>query len=165
MFLTKPELLQKHVDAEMRGDLSTTMATMTENPHLLNIANGMGGVGFEGVRDFYKNHLVGKFFPPDVEFIPISRTVDEHQLVEEQVLKFTHTMMMEWMLPGIAPTGKTVEIPLVVIVKFEGDQIAHEHIYWDQASVLVQIGVLERAKLPVCGGEVAQKLLATLNTR
>jgi len=63
------------------------------------------------------------------------------------------------MLPGVAPTGKRVEIPLVAIVKFRGDKLYHEHIYWDQASVLVQIGLLDAAGLPVAGVETARKLL------
>lgn len=154
------DVFQKHVDAELAGDIETTMATMTANPHLHNVANMMGGVGREGVRRFYTNHLVGKFFPPDVEMIRVSLTVGEDQIVEELVIKFTHTTMVEWMLPNIAPTGKKLEVALVVIVKFEGDKIAHEHIYWDQATVLVQLGLLNPDGLPVCGAESAQKILS-----
>jgi len=155
----KVEILERHVDAEMQGDLDTTMATMTDNPHLHNIAVNMGGVGFEGVKTFYKNHLVGKFFPPDVKFVTISRTEGVDQLVEEQVIQFTHTTMMDWMLPNIPPTGKYVEVALVVIVKFEGGKIAHEHVYWDQASVLVQIGLLDPKNLPVTDASAVQKLI------
>lgn len=153
------DLFQKHVGAEMAGDLETTMSTMTENPHLHNIPVKMGGVGRDGVHNFYKNHLIGKFFPPDVETINISRTIGSDQLVEELVVKFTHTMTIDWMLPGIKPTNKKVEMNIVVIVKFEDDKIAHEHIYWDQASVLVQIGLLKPDGLPVCGAEGARKIL------
>lgn len=153
------DLFQKHVDAELAGDIETTMATMTENPHLHNVANMMGGVGKEGVRRFYTNYLVGKFFPPDVEMIRVSLTVGDDQIVEELVIKFTHTKPVEWMLPNIAPTGKKLEVALVVIVKVDGDKIAHEHIYWDQATVLVQLGLLDPKGLPVCGAESAQKIL------
>jgi len=66
---------------------------------------------------------------------------------------------MDWMLPGIAPTGRKVEVPTVAIVKFEDDRLAYEHIYWDQASVLVQIGLLDPAILPITGAEQAHKLL------
>lgn len=152
------DVFQKHVDAELAGDIETTMATMTANPHLHNVANMMGGVGREGVRRFYTNHLVEKFFPPDVEMIRVSLTVGDDQIVEELVIKFTHTTMVEWMLPNIAPTGKKLEVALVVIVKFDGDKIAHEHIYWDQATVLVQLGLLDPKGLPVCGAESAQKI-------
>ena len=90
---------------------------------------------------------------------PVSRTIGEDQLVDEMVFKFTHSIRMDWMLPGVAPTGKRVEIPLVAIVRFREGKLAHEHIYWDQASVLVQIGLIEADKLPVAGVESARKVL------
>jgi len=153
------EVFQRHVRAELDGDLETTMATMTDDPHLTNVPVPMGGVGKQGVRDFYRNHLVGKFFPPDVEMISISQTVGENQIVDELVIRFTHTMEIEWMLPGVSPTGRKVEVAFAVIVKFDGGKIAHEHIYWDQASVLVQLGLLDPAGLPVSGAESARKVL------
>lgn len=153
------DLFQKHVKAELDGDIETTMATMTDEPHLNHVPPMTGGVGREGVRNFYTNHLVGKFFPPDVEMLEVSRTIGEDQIVDELVIRFTHTMVIDWMLPGVAPTGKKVEIALAVIVKFDGGKIAHEHIYWDQASVLVQIGLLNPAGLPVSGAESARKVL------
>ena len=153
-------VFKKHDDAELNGDLETTMETMTDHPHLLNLPNLMGGVGREGVRSFYKNHLVGKFFPPDVEMIPVSQTIGTDQIVDELVIKFTHTQVVEWMLPNIAPTGKKVEVGVVVVVKVKEGKIAHEHIYWDQASVLVQLGLLNPKNLPVCGPEGARKVLS-----
>ena len=153
------ECFQQHVAAELRGDLETTMATMAEHPHLTNVPLTTGGVGKEGVREFYANHLVGKFFPPDVEMITVSRTIGDDQIVDEGVVRFTHTSVIDWMLPGVAPTGKRVEMAVAVVVKFEGDKIAHEHIYWDQAGVLVQIGLLDPAGLPVSGAEGARKVL------
>ena len=80
--------------------------------------------------------------PPDTALIPVSRTVGENQLVDEMIFSFTHTEEMPWMLPGVPPTKRPVKIPLVVIVKFRDGKLAHEHIYWDQASVLKQIGLL-----------------------
>jgi carboxymethylenebutenolidase len=97
--------------------------------------------------------------PPDTEMFPISRTIGTDQLVDEMVFKFTHTIRMDWMLPGIEPTGKRVEVPLVAIVRFREGKLAHEHIYWDQASVLVQLGLLSDKKLPVVGIETAKKAL------
>src|SRR5205085_8289073 len=81
------------------------------------------------------------------------------QLVDEMIFKFTHTMRMDWMLPGVAPTGRAVEIPLVAIVRFRDDKLADEHIYWDQASVLVQLGLLDSNNLLVAGIETARKVL------
>ena len=153
------DLFERHMGAELDGDLDTTMATMSDNPHLNHVPVLAGGVGREGVRDFYANHLVGKFFPPDVEFHSVSRTVGTDQLVDELVIRFTHTTEIYWLLPGVAPTGQRVELPLVAVVGINGDKITHEHIYWDQATVLVQIGLLDPAGLPVSGAEQARKVL------
>lgn len=153
------DLFQEHVQAELRGDLETTMATMTDNPHLTNVPSMVGGAGRDGVRAFYANHLVGKFFPPDVEMIPVSSTVGTDQIVDELVIRFTHTAVIDWMLPGVQPTGKPVEAAFCVVVKIEDGKIAHEHIYWDQASVLVQIGLLDPTGLPVSGPEAARRVL------
>jgi carboxymethylenebutenolidase len=89
----------------------------------------------------------------------VSRTVGENQLVDEMIFSFTHTQEIPWMLPGVAPTNRRVEVPLVAIVRFRDGKLVHEHIYWDQASVLKQIGLLTDASLPVCGAETAQKVL------
>src|SRR5262249_27058289 len=91
----------------------------------------------------------------------VSRTVGADQIVDEMIFSFTHTSEVDWMLPGIKPTGRRVEIPLVAIVRFDGDKVAHEHIYWDQASVLVQIGLLDPKGLPVAGVEPARKVVDT----
>jgi len=153
------ELFQKHVNAEVTGDLETTMATMTAQPHLNHVPVMTGGMGSDQVRNFYANHLVGKFFPPDMEMLEASRTVGHDQIVDELVIRFTHTTIIDWMLPGVLPTGKRVEVAFAVIVKVEAGKIAHEHIYWDQASVLVQIGLLNPKGLPVSGAESARRVL------
>ena len=150
---------EKHVGAELEGDLDTTMATMGADPHLHNVPTMVGGNGRAGVRDFYRDHLVGKFFPPDVKMRSVSRTVGQDRIVDEVVISFTHTTVIDWMLPGVAPTGKPVEVAFAVIVGFQGNKIAHEHIYWDQASVLAQIGLIDPAGLPVVGAEGARRVL------
>jgi carboxymethylenebutenolidase len=152
-------LFEKHVGAELAGDLDTTMATMTDDPHLSHVPTMAGGVSRDGVRAFYRDHLVGKFFPPDVKMESVSRTVGEDRVVEELFISFTHTTVIDWLLPGVAPTGKAVEMAVAVVVGFKGDKISHEHIYWDQAGVLVQIGLLNPAGLPVTGAESARKVL------
>ncbi len=153
------DLFQKHVGAELNGDLATTMDTMTDSPHLNHVPTMAGGVGRDGVHAFYRDHLVGKFFPPDVKMDNLSRTVGTDQIVEELAISFTHTTPIDWLLPGVAPTGKPVELVVVVIVGFKDGKISHEHIYWDQASVLVQIGLLDPKGLPVSGAEVARKVV------
>jgi carboxymethylenebutenolidase len=131
---------------------------MVAEPYVNHIPTMTGGVGFEKLRDFYANHFIG-VNPPDLELIPVSRTVGESSVVDELVARFTHTTYIDWMLPGVAPTGRAVEIPLVAVVQFEGDKLVHEHIYWDQASVLVQLGLLEPNGLPIAGAETAHKVL------
>jgi carboxymethylenebutenolidase len=152
-------LFERHVNAELAGDLETTMATMTDDPHLNHVPSMAGGVGRDGVRAFYRDHLVGKFFPPDVKMTNVSRTVGHDQVVEELVIGFTHTTPIDWLLPGIPPTGKPVEMAVAVIVGFKDGKISHEHIYWDQAGVLVQVGLLDPTSLPVSGAESARKVL------
>lgn len=156
---TIADLFQQHMQAELDGDLETTMATMTDHPHLNHVPVLTGGVGREEVQAFYADHLVGKFFPPDVEVINVSRTVGSDQLVDELVIRFTHTTAIDWLLPGVEPTGKQVELAVVAVVKVNGGKIVHEHIYWDQASVLVQTGLLDPAGLPISGAEQARKVL------
>jgi carboxymethylenebutenolidase len=134
------------------------MATMVAQPYVNHIPTLTGGVGHDELKRFYKHHFVHAN-PPDTTITPISRTIGASQIVDELLFCFTHTTEIDWMLPGVAPTGKRVEIPLVAIVKFRGDKLYHEHIYWDQASVLVQLGLLDAAGLPVAGVETARKLL------
>jgi len=152
-------LFQRHVEAEFAGDLDTTMATMTDDPHLNHVPTMAGGVGREAVRAFYRDHLVGKFFPPDVKMTNISRTVGVDQVVDEIAISFTHTAPIDWLLPGIPSTDKRVEMVVAVIVGFNDGKISHEHIYWDQASVLTQIGLLNPTGLPVGGAEIARKVV------
>ena len=118
----------------------------------------MGGRGANGVRTFYANRLIGQFFPPDVKFETISRTYSAERLVDELIISFTHTTAIDWMLPGVKPTGKHVEVVFVVIVGIDQGKVSYEHILWDQANVLVQIGLLDPAGLPVTGAGAAAKL-------
>jgi carboxymethylenebutenolidase len=152
-------LWEEHVKHEFAThNTEDTLATMVPDAYVNHIPVMTGGVGLDQLREFYSKRFIPQM-PPDTEMVPISRTIGTDQLVDEMIFKFTHTMKMDWMLPGVAPTGKRVEIPLVAIVRFRDDKLAHEHIYWDQASVLVQIGLLNPASLPVAGVETARKAL------
>jgi len=149
----------KHTMCEFETkDVEETMRTMTGDPHVNHVPVMTGGTGRESVRDFYSKYFI-PCQPDDVELVPVSRTVGSDTIVDELIFKFTHSVDMPWMLPGIPPTGKKVELPLVVIVGFKDGKISSEHIYWDQASVLVQIGVLNTDNLPVAGVETARKVL------
>ena len=156
---TLRQLWEEHVRYEFSTrNTDDTLATMVEDAYVNHIPVLTGGVGRDELREFYSKRFIPQM-PPDTEMTPVSRTIGEDQLVDEMVFKFTHTICMDWMLPGVAPTGKQVEVPLVAIVRFKKGKLAHEHIYWDQASVLVQIGLIDAAKLPVAGVESARKVL------
>ena len=152
-------LWEKHTEYEFGSrDVDATMKTMVASPYVNHIPTMTGGVGYADLHRFYKNHFIPKT-PADTKLVPISRTIGADRVVDEMLFCFTHDIEIDWMLPGVAPTGKYVEIPLVAIVNFRGDKLYHEHIYWDQASVLVQIGLLDPKLYPVAGVETAKKLL------
>ncbi len=152
-------LWDKHCEYEFgTRNVDDTMSTMVAEPYVNHIPTMTGGVGYKNLHRFYTDHFVNSN-PPDTALVPISRTVGATQVVDEMLFSFTHTTEIPWMLPGVAPTGKRVEIPLVAIINFRGSKLYHEHIYWDQASVLVQVGLLDAKLLPVAGVETARKLL------
>jgi carboxymethylenebutenolidase len=152
-------MFDAHCAAEFETrDIEATMATMGVHPHVTHVPTMTGGDGHDAVRQFYANYFIGRV-PDDWAVTLISRTVGENQLVDEVMISFTHDCEIPALLPGVAPTGKRVTIPFVVVVGFEDGKVAHEHIYWDQASMLAQIGLLDKTKLPVTGAEQAARLL------
>ncbi len=153
------DVWEEHIRYEfVTRSIEDTLATMVEDAYVNHVPVLTGGVGREELREFYSKRFIPQM-PPDTELIPISRTIGNDQLVDEMVLKFTHTISMDWMLPRIAPTGRRVEVALVVVVRLRDGKLAHEHIYWDQASVLVQLGLLDASALPIAGIESARKVL------
>lgn len=148
-----------HVAAEfVARDLDAAMATMSDEPYVNHVPVLTGGVGREAVRNFYGRHFIGKW-PEDTEITPVSRTIGADQVVDELVISFTHDVEMDAIVPGVPPTGRRVKIAFCVVVGFDGERVAHEHIYWDQASVLVQLGLLDPAGLPVTGVEQPENVL------
>jgi carboxymethylenebutenolidase len=153
------DLWEEHLHDEFTTqDTNATIDTMVPDAYVNHIPVLTGGVGHAQLREFYSRHFIPKM-PRDTEILPVSRTIGTERLVDEMIFRFTHTIEMDWMLPGIAPTGKRVECALVVIVHFREGKLAHEHIYWDQASVLVQLGLLDSSRLPSAGKETARKVL------
>jgi carboxymethylenebutenolidase len=152
------QLWEEHTRHEFATrDTESTLATMVDDAYVNHVPVLTGGTGKSELRAFYATDFI-PCMPPDTKLTPISRTLGEDQLVDEMIFSFTHTLEMPWMLPGIAPTNRYVEVALVVIVRFRDGKLAHEHIYWDQASVLKQIGLLTDPKLPVFGAESAHKV-------
>ena len=152
------DIWEAHLGEEFKTrDTQATIDTMVPDAYVNHIPVMTGGVGHDQLREFYSRHFIPKM-PADTEILPISRTIGTERLVDEMIFRFTHTLEMDWMLPGIAPTGKRVECGLVVIVHFRGGKLSSEHIYRDQASVLAQIGLIDTSCLPVVGVESAKKL-------
>ena len=152
-------LWEEHIRHEFdTRDVPATMATMVSQPYVNHIPTLTGGVGYSQLARFYRYHFVHQN-PQDMKITSISRTVGSTQVVDEFIMSFTHDTEIDWLLPGVKPTGKYVEIPMLGVIQFRGPKLCHEHIYWDQASVLVQIGLLNPEGLPVAGVETAKKLL------
>ena len=152
------DLWEQHLRYEFQTrDTDATIRTMIPGAYVNHVPVMTGGAGTDALLEFYSRYFVPQM-PPDTEIVPVSRTIGSDRIVDELIFRFTHTIPMEWMLPGVPPTGKRVEIAMVVIVGFRDGLLAHEHIYWDQASVLVQLGLLEPGRLPVAGVETARKV-------
>jgi carboxymethylenebutenolidase len=152
-------LWDEHISHEFSTrDVSSTIATMVEDAYVNHVPVMTGGYGHAALRRFYAEDFISQM-PADTTIQLVARTLGEDQLVDEIIFSFTHTEDMPWMLPGIAPTHRHVDIALVVVVGFREGKLAHERIYWDQASVLKQIGLLTDPSLPVFGAETAHKLL------
>jgi carboxymethylenebutenolidase len=153
------DLWEEHLKAEFQDkDARASCDTMVAKPYVNHVPVLTGGVGRRQLEHFYGRYFIPGM-PSDVELVPISRTVGYDRIVDEFVFRCTHTVRMDWLLPGVRPTGRPLELVTVVVVYFEGGKIHHEHIHWDQASALVQLGLLDPANLPVAGVEAARKIL------
>ncbi|MGH2539746.1 MAG: ester cyclase [Actinomycetota bacterium] len=148
---------EAHTAAEFeQKDADAAIATMTEHPVLIHVPVGTGASGREALRRFYAEIFIPQM-PPDAELELLSRSVTHDRLVDEFIFRFSHTVQMDWLAPGVAPTGRPVAVPHVAVIAFVANKIASEHIYWDQASLLVQLGLLDPA-MPVLGSEQGDRL-------
>ena len=153
------DMWERHMAAEFEEkSISETMETMTSDPFVNHVPVMTGGLGSREVRHFYSTYFLPGH-PPDTETVPVARTVGDDRIVDELIHKFTHTIEMPWILPGVPPTGKRVEVAVIVVVQFKDGKIAGERIYWDQASVLAQIGLLDVEKLPATGIAASRKVI------
>jgi carboxymethylenebutenolidase len=162
-FANAQQLLSDKWDEHVKYEFATrdtedTLKTMVTDAYVNHVPVMTGGVGHDQLREFYSQRFIPQM-PPDTSMTPVSRTVGTDRVVDEMVFEFTHTIKMDWMLPGVEPTNKHVKVPLIVVVHFRDGKLAHEHIYWDQASVLVQLGLINASGLPVVGVETAEKVL------
>ena len=110
---------------------------------------------------------------PQFKTTLLSRTLGTDRVVDELHVSFVHSQETPWILPGIPATNRRVEIVVVSIVCVKAGKLVHEHVYWDQASVLFQTGLLDPEKcvseglrkkgvrrLPVVGAEAAEAVLS-----
>jgi carboxymethylenebutenolidase len=159
------ETWEQHTAAEFdTQSIEATMATMTADPMVNHVPVMTGGVGAREVRQFYTQYFIGRH-PPDTIIVPLTRTVGQDRIVDELIYQCTHTIEIPFMLPGIPPTGRPIEAALVVVVEFVAGKISAERIYWDQASVLAQLGMLEVGQLPATGAEAARKVREQVSGR
>jgi carboxymethylenebutenolidase len=148
-----------HMSAEFElRDAEKAMETMTDAPSLTHVPVVTGARGKDALHDFYRDHFVGKW-PSDLSVERISRTTTDNMVIDEFIVRFTHDIVMDAILPGVVPTGRRVELPHVAVVGFENGKIAFERIYWDQGSMLVQLGLLDVGRLPLVGSQQAAALL------
>ena len=153
------DVWEDHLRCEFADrDAAASVATMSDDNYVNHVPVMTGGCGRDEMLAFYGRHFIPKM-PADTKLTPVCRTVGQGRVIDEMVFGFTHDIVMDWMLPGVAPTGRRVEVPLVVVVQLRAGQIVCERIYWDQASVLVQLGLLHSSHLPVAGAETAWKVL------
>ena len=156
--MNNAESWAEHMRAEFETmDVEQALATMTAEPCVNHVSTMTGGFGAAELRRFYRDHFIGQW-PSDTTITPISRTTGDDQIVDEMLIAFTHDRVIDCILPGVAPTGRKIEVPTVVIVRFEGGKVAREHLHWGQSSVLVRAGLIDREGLSLAGAEAAAKL-------
>jgi carboxymethylenebutenolidase len=149
----------QHLDAEFRRqDAAESCGTMTPDATVNHVPVMTGGSGVAQLEHFYGRYFIPRM-PADVAMVPVARTIGADRIVDEFVFRCTHSVRMDWLAPGVEATGRRIEIPMVVAVDFRDGRIAAERIYWDQAGVLVQLGLIDPAGLPVAGAEAAAKVL------
>lgn len=137
-------LWQAHLAGEFTNrNEEESLATMTEDAAVIHVPTGSGGKGKTELRRYYRDEFIPSI-PPDWNITTTNRVVTDACIAEEDQLRFHHTKQMDWFLPGIAPTGKFIEIDIVVFIEFRDGLMSSERIYWDQASVLRQIGMLPK---------------------
>ncbi|KAI9372762.1 hypothetical protein BJX61DRAFT_505906 [Aspergillus egyptiacus] len=167
--------LEKPWEEHLQGkffsmNLTDTMEHYVSNltPNVTYVPTLTGGTGTRALRRFYEQHFLHQL-PPSMHLRLISRTAGADRVVDELFVSFEHTQEVPWLLPGVAPTNKKVEVVIVSIVSVRGGKLYSEHVYWDQASVLVQVGLLDPKlvpqgvhgvdRVPVIGKESARRIL------
>ncbi|WP_217362405.1 nuclear transport factor 2 family protein [Ruegeria arenilitoris] len=152
------DVWEAHTASEFaHKDADKAIATMTDNPVLIHVPVNTGATGREALRKFYAEVFIPQL-PGDAELEVITRTVGQNRIVDEFILHLTHSLRMDWFVPGVEATGLRLAVPHVGIIHFEDGLIASEHIYWDQATVLRQLGLIGE-DLPILGAQQKDRLI------
>lgn len=162
--LNLSEIFDNHLFTALNSkDIDATMETLTEEAVVTFVPTLSGGKGKHELRRFYCELF--EALSGDASITTLARTTGSDRVVDEVILSFTHDRTMNFILPGLKPTGKHITIPLVISATFAYDKLSREHVYWDQASVLKQIDSIDedfkfgKLHLPISAGEQALKLL------
>ena len=139
---TNLKLWQEHLVGEFATkDVELALATMVEDASVMHMPTRSGGKGKTELRPYYRDMFIPSI-PAEWAHVVTNRVMTENTIVEEATVRLKHTKQMDWFLPGIPPTHKTIEVELVIVIEFRDGKMATERIYWDQAAVLRQIGQL-----------------------
>ena len=144
--MTRDELVRlwdDHLAGEfVTKDVEATLATMVDDAEVDHVPVHTGGRGKDELRTFYRDVFIPSW-PDDLRQTSLNRVVGDGQVVDEIRTTFTHDRRMDWFLPGVPPTHRPVDVDIIVVVRFRDGKIARERIYWDQATVLRQVGLLK----------------------
>lgn len=152
------EMWEAHTAAEFeQKDADAAIATMADHPVLIHVPVGTGATGRDAVRKFYARIMIPQT-PEDFRLQGLTRSVGQNRIIDEFIVRFTHSVRMDWFAPGIEPTGRRIAVPHVAVIAFEDGRISSEHIYWDHATVLRQMGLLD-ASLPVMDAGQCDRML------
>ncbi|KIL68194.1 hypothetical protein M378DRAFT_158735 [Amanita muscaria Koide BX008] len=158
-----------YYEFEVRS-VAKTMGTMVAEPYVNHVPTMAGGIGRQELTAFYRDHFIFSN-PSDARLEPVSRTVGADRVIDEFIFHVTHNRMIDWLLPGVPPSGHKLTIPMLAVVNIRGDRLYHEHIWWDQGTVLRQAGLLPThlpchahegsrlLRIPIAGAESAAKLV------
>jgi len=136
------KLWEQHITGEfVTKDENLSLSTMVEDASVMHMPTRSGGKGKAELRPYYRDMFIPSI-PSEWEHTVTNRVMTEDTIVEEAKVRLVHSKQMDWFLPGIPPTGKTIEMELVIVIQFRDGKMAAERIYWDQAAVLRQIGKL-----------------------
>jgi steroid delta-isomerase-like uncharacterized protein len=136
-------LVRRHLESENAHRLEATLETLTADCVFEDMALHMRVTGQQAAADYYQRWWNGF---SDLTWVPQRRGFTEDGVVAELIVRGRHDG--EYL--GIPPTGRTIELPVAILVSFADGLMASERLYYDLATLLRQLGV---STVPATGGE------------